>query len=74
MAFDRGQAERNLKNILARIDDVEDVLERDILEYRKRDTIVDEEDEYQTMRDIRVYTLKAYRALDQILYDLDRYE
>lgn len=74
MAFDRSRAEGNLRQVLESINQVENTLERDILNYRSRDTIVDEQDEYKTMRDIRFYTLKAYRGLDEILRFLDRYK
>lgn len=74
MAFDRGQAERNLENILGRIREVSRTIERDILDYRSRDTLVSEEDESRTLRDIRAYALRAYRELDSILTELDRYK
>ena len=49
-------------------------MQEDILRYRERDTLVDEEDERETMLDIRYYLLQNYRKIDQILTDLDRYK
>lgn len=74
MAFNKEQARENLRSVLFRIESIEKTLENDILEYRSRDTIEDEDDEYKTMRDIRFYALKAYRGLDELLNFLDRYK
>ena len=74
MAFDRRQAERNLVNILNRIRSLNISIQKDILDYRRQDTLVSEDDEYKTFSDIRFYALKAYRELDSILTQLDRYK
>ena len=74
MAFDRNQAEANLQEILRRIRDIDFSIDSDIVKYRQSDTLVDEEDEYRTMRDIREYLLRSYRRMDEILTILDRYK
>jgi uncharacterized protein with HEPN domain len=74
MAFNRKQAEANLQEILRRIREIDFSIDRDIIDYRKNDTLQDEEDEYRTMRDIRNYLLKAYRRIDELLTILNRYK
>lgn len=74
MAFNRGQAEANLREILRRIREIDFSIDNNILDYRKYDTLLDEEDEKRTMLDIREYLLRAYRRMDNILDILDRYK
>ena len=74
MAFERQQAEENLRSVLQRVRQVNRTLEDDIVIYRQKDTLVDEDDEFKTFRDIRFYALKAYRGLDDLLRFLDRYQ
>ncbi len=74
MAFDRQMAERNLKEILRRIREIDFTIDNEILDYRQYDTLVDEDDERQTMLDIRDYLLEAYNRMDKILTVLDRYK
>lgn len=74
MAFDRRQAEANLRAILDRIRQIDFTIDNDILRYRAQDTIVDEEDERRTMLDIREYLLRTYRRIDEVLTILDKYK
>jgi hypothetical protein len=74
MAYNQDRAEENLRNILARIRSVNLGMEKDILDYRKNDTLTDESDELRTMRDIRFYLLRYYKEIDEILTDLDTYK
>ena len=74
MAFDRRQAESNLREILDRIRQIDFSIDKDILQYRQQDTLVDEEDERRTMLDIREYLLRAYRRMDDVLTILDKYK
>jgi uncharacterized coiled-coil DUF342 family protein len=74
MAFDRERAERNLKEILRRIREIDFTIDNEILDYRQYDTLVDEVDERKTMLDIRNYLLKAYNRMDEIITILDRYK
>jgi hypothetical protein len=74
MPFNRRQAEANLQEILRRIREIDFSIDRDIIDYRKNDTLVDEADEYRTMRDIREYLLRTYRRIDDLLTILDRYK
>lgn len=74
MAFDRQMAERNLREILRRIREIDFTIDKDILDYRQYDTLVDEADERRTMLDIREYLLRAYNRIDEMLTILDRYK
>jgi hypothetical protein len=74
MPFDRQKSQATLENILDRIRAVNYSIQNEILIYRDRDTLVDEDDEYKTMRDIRLHLLEDYRKLDRILTELDRYK
>ncbi len=74
MAYDRRQAEANLREILNRIRRIDFSIDNDILRYRAQDTIVDEGDERRTMLDIRAYLLRAHRGMDEILTILDKYK
>jgi hypothetical protein len=74
MAFDKQRAERKLGDILQRIGRVTASMQEDIVKYRGKDTLQDEDDEYKTMRDIRFYLLKNYREVDGILTQLDFYK
>lgn len=74
MPFDKQQAEAKLRDILGRIRDVSSSIQNNIIKYREKDTLVDEDDEYKTMRDIRYYLLDDYHKIDRILTELDRYK
>lgn len=74
MPFDRQKSQATLENILDRIRAVNYSIQNEILIYRDRDTLVDEDDEYKTMRDIRLHLLEDYRKLDRVLTELDRYK
>ena len=74
MAFDKQQAENNLRNILERIKSATHSIQENILGYRGHDTINTEDDEYKTMKDIRYYLLRNYKEIDSILTVLDRYK
>ena len=73
MAFDRARAEDNLQNILNRVRGIHNIIQRDIIDYRRQDTLVSEEDESKTLRDIRFYLLRAHRETDELLRQLDKY-
>lgn len=73
MPFDKQQAEEKLRDVMWKIKEVSSSIQNDILRYREKDTLVDEEDEYKTMRDIRLYVLKNYERMDRILDDLRKY-
>ncbi len=74
MPFDKQKSQARLENILDRIRAVNYSIQNEILIYRDRDMLVDEEDEYKTMRDIRLHLLEDYRKLDRVLTELDRYK
>jgi hypothetical protein len=73
MAFNSDAAEENLQNIIAKVRDINTSIQRDVVDYRRNDRLVDERDEYNTLRDIRFYLLRSYRELDEVLSRLDRY-
>ena len=74
MTFDKQQVEKNLESISYKIKEVTLSIEKDILKYRSTDTIKDERDERETMRDVRYYLLRNYDEINRILRELDRYK
>ena len=74
MSFDKQQAQEKLESILDRVSMVNRSIQEEILDYRRSDSLQDEEDERKTMLDIRSHLLEDYRKLDRVLTELDRYK
>ncbi len=74
MSFDKQQAQEKLESILDRVRMVNRSIQEEILDYRRSDSLQDEEDERKTMLDIRSHLLEDYRKLDRVLTELDRYK
>lgn len=73
MPFEKQQAEEKLRDVMWKVKEVSSSIQNDILRYRENDTLFDEEDEYKTMRDIRLCVFKNYERMDRILDDLRKY-
>lgn len=70
--FNLEEAQRFQGEILTRVRDMEQMLDREVLQYYRADQVDSEDDYYENLRGLRNFLKDAYSRLDRMLTDIER--